>query len=201
MHLNTAILVYIYILMTAFTLQLQSWGSYNRNHMAHKVSNIYSLAIYRPLTELDYLLFRSKTIFWTFLPALRLKKKIEVLNDNSVLPSLNVTAKSNRLPSYSCYQRTLWTGGILRLVSRTPGVHDRVAKHMEQMLCIHFLLTLPSFFNWRECRLKVVEEKIERKWNLSLSYTYTQTQTHTDYNYGEGDGEKEMGTVLICSLK
>ena len=50
MHLNTAILVYIYILDDCFYTTTAELRSYNRNHMAHKVSNIYSLTIYsRPL--------------------------------------------------------------------------------------------------------------------------------------------------------
>ena len=47
MHLNTAILLYVYILDDCFYTTTAELRSYNRNHMAHKVSNIYSLAIYR----------------------------------------------------------------------------------------------------------------------------------------------------------
>lgn len=49
MHLNTASLVYVYIPDDCFYATTAELRSYNRNHMARKVSNIYSLAVYRSL--------------------------------------------------------------------------------------------------------------------------------------------------------
>lgn len=94
----------VYIVDDCFYTTTEELKSCSRNRMAHKVSNSYSLAIYRnpPPPPLNWIIYSLglETILCIFLTALRLKKTQDVLNDNSLLLTPMWLPNSNRHKLY-----------------------------------------------------------------------------------------------------